>query len=38
MKKIALILLIVSTFVSCDDTLTVQDVDNKIIPDKDFKK
>lgn len=35
MKEIALILLIVSTFVSCDDTLTVQDVDNKIIPDKD---
>jgi hypothetical protein len=34
MKKIALILLIISTLVSCDDTLTVQDVDNKIIPDQ----
>ena len=34
MKKIVLILLIVSTLLACDDTLTVQDVDNKIIPDK----
>ncbi len=32
MKKIALILLILSTLVACDDTLTVQDVDAKIIP------
>ena len=32
MNKIALILLILTTLVACDDTLTVQDVDAKIIP------
>jgi hypothetical protein len=34
MKKIALIFLMLLTFISCDDTLTVQDVDNRKIPDK----
>ena len=34
MKRITLIFLILLTLVACDDTLTVQDVDNKIIPDK----
>ena len=32
MKKIVLIFLILSTLIACDDTLTVQDVDAKVIP------
>ena len=32
MKKIVLILIILSSLIACDDTLTVQDVDAKVIP------
>ena len=32
MKKIVLIFLIVLSLIACDDTLTVQDVDAKVIP------
>lgn len=34
MPKYLLIILLAFTLISCDDTITVEDVDNKIIPEK----